>query len=662
MTVNIGAHQTPQYGRKELMKKSFFCFFLAFALIISALSGCESEITEESSLPDYSSVPETPVEDFEFEANEDGEIALVHYFGGDETVKIPAYFEGKPVTVINMYAFINNAKLKTLILPETAKTVNGTSMHTNCQSVETIVLNGGLEKIAAAAFRGCSSLKSINLPQGLKSFGDEVFYGCTSLKNVNLLPICFENGETSFAETGLESIVIPEGVTEIPWQMFAKSTLKSVQLPSTLKTVSSFAFYECPLESLSLPDGIEVIENSAFYGAKFSEVTLPKSVTDFREDSFGGNTNMEKLTVLGSAPENFYQMGPVINTPVKFFEIHYNESAEGFSFPRWNGFPTRIIGSDKSPLTSGDYEYTEDGNGVTVTAYLADEGEVVIPEAINGKSVVAVGGHAFRNKSLRSVTMPDSIESIGNMAFQNCDNLTDIKWSSGLKTIGDEAFGSCNSLKSIKLPEGVESIGSNAFVLCSELESVSLPESIKFVGGGAFSNNRKLKEGVLRAGVEYGTGVYSYSFVETAVIEEGVTVIPDYTFDDSNITELTLPSTIKSIGSSAFRNANFDILTLPDGLEELGYMSFGGIYYLKEVVIPASVKEIHDYTFSNCRQLETVTFLGSAPNVTFLEDDPDNPYDDDMRADLDYAVCYYSGASGFDTDYWQGLGATAIEE
>ena len=370
---------------------------------------------------------------------------------------------------------------------------------------------------------------------------------------------------------------------------------------------------------------------------------------------------MERLTVLGSAPIDFYGLGPVVTTPVHFFEIHYNEGASGFTFPRWNGFPTRIIGSDKRPIISGDYEYLESDGGTVITAYLADDSDVIIPEAIDNLPVVGIGDNAFRNKSLRSVKIPDSVKSIGKLSFSSCDALADIGWPDGLKAIGDGAFSSCGAITEIVLPEGVESIGSEAFLLCSELTGVKLPESIKYVGDRAFSNNNKLKEGVLLAGVEYGTGVYSYCFVERAVIEEGVTVIPDRTFDDSRITEIDIPSTVKTIGSSAFRNANFEKLLLPEGVEELGYMAFGGIYELTEVVIPASVKDIHDYTFNNCRQLEAVTFLGSAPNVSFLEDDPDNPYDDGDRSDNDFSVRYYKGATGFDGEYWQELGTEELD-
>ena len=122
---------------------------LVFVILLS-VCGCDDTQTEQSkseqseteSAPEYSSVPETPIEDFEIGINEDGEAELTHYFGGDETVRIPAYFEGKPIGVIHMYAFLNNHKVKTIIFPETARRVRGTGFDRSCDSVERIVKRG----------------------------------------------------------------------------------------------------------------------------------------------------------------------------------------------------------------------------------------------------------------------------------------------------------------------------------------------------------------------------------------------------------------------------------------------------------------------------------------------------------------------------------------
>ena len=133
-----------------------------------------------------------------------------------------------------------------------------------------------------------------------------------------------------------------------------------------------------------------------------------------------------------------------------------------------------------------------EGNIVIVNAR-KDLTEIVIPAEINGKSVIGIGASAFAgSNSLTSVTLPDSITYIDDLAFQNCNNLSTIQISKNLLHIGLGSFSGCHSLKAISLPNTVTSISSLAFNECSNLESIRIPDKVTRINNGTFKGCKKL--------------------------------------------------------------------------------------------------------------------------------------------------------------------------
>ncbi len=141
--------------------------------------------------------------------------------------------------------------------------------------------------------------------------------------------------------------------------------------------------------------------------------------------------------------------------------------------------------------TSGDWTYTVTDNQATITSYSGDGGEVVIPSELDGVAVVKVDGGSYKSifdpssSSVTSVTIPDSVTSIGNAAFYGCTNLTNFTIPDSVTSIGAGAFDSCTSLISVTILDGVTTIGYSAFIYCTSLTSITIGNGVTTIGDTA---------------------------------------------------------------------------------------------------------------------------------------------------------------------------------
>ena len=214
----------------------------------------------------------------------------------------------------------------------------------------------------------------------------------------------------------------------------------------------------------------------------------------------------------------------------------------------------------------------------------------VTASMLNG--ITSIRNYAFRScTSLTSITIPEGVTSIGASAFSGCTLLTSITIPEGVTSIGNYAFSGCTSLTSITIPEGVTSVGANAFLDCTLLTSITIPEGVTSIGNYAFSGCRSLTSITIPEGV---TSIGEYVFwgctsLTSITIPEGVTSIGANAFLDCPIPNLTLPSTLQSIGSSAIRPSVECSLTMlsatpPDGIWRAINYNITAIYVPAEYV------------------------------------------------------------------------------
>lgn len=220
----------------------------------------------------------------------------------------------------------------------------------------------------------------------------------------------------------------------------------------------------------------------------------------------------------------------------------------------------------------GDFTYASNAKGeLEIIGYVNTSEElinVVIPEQIEGRTIVGIGASAFATKSnIATISFPDTITYIADFAFVDCDYLIKLDLPKGLTTIGMGAFRSCDSLMEVSFPNALLSIGEGAFSNCKNLTNFTLPENLLTIEDGAFQNCVSLTNVTIPASIiDLGDGAFiGCKSLQEVNLLGNVNISPADAEILTNVNEL-IQNSGKSFATAA---------QVADFLEEEGYYLSG---------------------------------------------------------------------------------------
>ena len=606
----------------------------------------------------------------------------------------------KDITSIEESAFFGCTGLMSITIPSYVTSISKYAFW-GCSSLTSIELPNSTTTIEESAFRWCTSLTSVTLTSNLTSIESNAFIGCSQLKEVryNVLDDLATYIQTDHPEIVVDydcncdfkyyqnnqeitSLKIPAGITSIGKNVFQKyKGIQSLTFSPDLTSISDLQF-SCDfsnLKSVSVGWQDPIAAGTFFGDANMSNCTLyvPKGTknTYSKADvwkNFGNiieYNNQATITLEqpGTLPQKINDSDKNLITHLKIkgningTDLRFIREMAGVSVTGeiTDGELANLDLSEAKIVSGGDYYYQD----YNATKYYTKDDELGVCFFSNCSSLKSitlpgdlksVGDFAFSDcSSLETINLPSGITTIGNYAFWYCENLTSLTLPSGLISIGDRAFENCYSLTSLEFPSSLTTLGELVFAGCYELSNLTLHSNLTDVksnylfGGASNYNNLKDVRYIIYSDLEMylqsnhpvfyeiKCGIKYYlndQEITTLEIPSGITSIGDGVFlSNKSLTNLTLSSKVSSIGISAFyycdnlKDVRYYIYDDLATYIQNGHPDFyvGGIKYywndqeITTLEIPTSVTSIGNNAFYGCSGLTT---LNLPSNVTSIGD------------------------------------------
>jgi hypothetical protein len=458
-----------------------------------------------------------------------------------------------------------------------AATVTGCASSCSATLVIPATLGGAdVTRIDSGAFSN-SQITSVTIPDSVTNIGDYAFW-----------------------LNQLTSVTIPDSVTSIGSEAFDSNDLTTVTIGSSVTSIGAYAFYGNDLISVTIPTSVTSIGAQAFSYNSLITVTIPYWVGSIGDWAFSDNS-LTSVIFLGAAPAAGYG---VFYGNDGLTAIKRPTASSGWG-ATWSDVPVVIASGFTYDVASG---------AATVTGCIGPCPTTLdIPAALDGYSVTTIGDFAFDNEALGldglvGVTIPNSVTSIGESAFEN-NSLTTVTIPNAATNIGDYAFYS-NSLTTVTIPNSVTSIGNDAFRRNS-LTSVTIGNSVTTIGAGAFGQNALTSVIIPNSVTTIGGSAFYNNALASATIGDSVTSIGYSAFFNNDLTSVIIPNSVTSIDDSAFQNNDLTSVTISNSVTSIGSYAFNR-NLLTNLIVPSSVQSIGREAFSS-NALTSVLFAGNAP-------------------------------------------------
>ncbi len=595
-------------------------------------------------------------------------------FYGCEKLSSVTGLEDSTLREVEAYAFSGCGKITALSLPATVTSIGERAFSGLSLADITFVDPSGISRIGSYAFDSCKKFAGFTSP-ALREIGAEIFAGCTSLRYATVFgaykvaelfgtaaPAAGEGSGYYSVRLGAKTYYVPESLYSVLILVGSDGTVhtdvlydcysvKNVELQGRVEKIASYAFrlvnypaadeasrrsfYAIPF-TIELPGTLIEIESNAFRSrTDLAEIRLPASVKTVGEYAFNGIVSLRTVTAEG---KNLSSVG-------KF----------AFTDTPWYSGYTGIIGLGKV-LLGVSKEYC------TKTSYFDITEDVV-------RSYSVVAPYAFYdNNVLQKINLSETISSIGDYAFADCTGLRTFSFnvynSTATRVMGERVLAGCTGLADLTVCEDIEVsslfaeaegipsslhilrvlysgrnedltaedpsvLKSDVFatqpLLSTQIGTLEIGEGFVRIRENAFKDMTSLKVLFLSSTI---TSIEERAFdgcnqlTEVQVAGSSLVSIADYAFYGcADLESFTFPSSVVSIGKSAFVGAVFTSFTAPTALKTIGESAFDGCGVLRSVTLNNVVTSIGDYAFRNCNLLSlslpsTVRFISA--NAEFV--------------------------------------------
>lgn len=585
---------------------------------------------------------------------------------------------GNSVTTIGRQAFYQCSGLTSITLPNSVTTI-GMGAFYQCTGLTEIFLGNSVTTIDRYAFYYCSGLTSITIPGSVTSIGSSAFIMCTGLTSVNITDIAawcniFFDGPSANPLSYANHLYLNGAlVTE-------------VIIPNTITAIGNYTFYGCTdLTNVTIPNTVTIIDRYAFGGCSgLTSLSIPSSVTTIGDYAFSGCGGLNSITVASANPnyDSRNNCNAIIETATNTLIVGCNNTVipntvtaiGNEAFYGCMGLASVDIPNSVTTIGSGafynctnlsDIKYL-DLSSVTTIGMFAFENTAWLNNQPDGE-IVYIGTVAYRYKGTMpegtSLTIRDGTLSIADGAFyfyENCPGLKSITIPNSVITIGNHAFAQCNGLLSIDIPSSVTTIGGDAFMYCTSLTSVSIPNSVTTLGNEAFAGCSSLTSVELPNSISAINNYlfYGCSSLTNVTIPNTITSIGDNAFYNcSSLSSIAIPNSVTSIGNYAFYESGLTSVNIPHNVTSIGRYAFSYCSALTSVSIPGSVTAIGDGAFYRCPALNTVYCRSLDPYTISMGSNVFALYEEDYSGRTLYVPLgkrnkYYSDSNWSQFFFW----------
>ena len=369
-----------------------------------------------------------------------------------------------------------------------------------------VQLPDGVTSIGERAFQGCTGLTSLKLPKQLKKISYRAFRDCSGLTGSLVIPngVTSIDGDAFFGCSGFNgTLTIPNSVAKIEFAAFLNCSgfNGTLTIPNSVTSIGNSAFYNCSgfTGSLTIPSSITSINNSTFaYCSGLTSVTISDTVTTIGNEAFFGCTNLTNIsfgngvTSIGNSafgncnslqhlviPDNVVSIGENAFTMYRSSNNRNNlvsvrigkglQTLGRLAFSQLTPYLESIIIDEENPYFDSRNNCNAIINTTSNTLIKGCMNTTVIPNGI-----VSINEYAFYYCSgLVGVTIPDSVTTIGNLAF-NRSQISGVISLNNIITIGQSAFNGCQKIREIIIGDSITTISNDAFYQCHSTQKATI--------------------------------------------------------------------------------------------------------------------------------------------------------------------------------------------